>query len=77
MYENVQFEIAIFIHFKTAIDILAAENPIIYYKWSNYWAVYPPSATNSEPVLNDDLSDARNTARLAISSGRPRESGRQ
>lgn len=62
---------------KSPQQLLAAENPLIYYKWSNYWAVYPLSATNSEPVLNDDLSDARNTAKLAISSGRPRESGRQ
>src|SRR5438094_6153662 len=34
-------------------------------------AVVPPSATNSAPVQNDDLADARNSASSAISSGSP------
>src|SRR5262249_25022510 len=33
--------------------------------------VIPPSATRTDPVTNDDSSDARNTATSAISRGMP------
>jgi hypothetical protein len=33
-------------------------------------AVRPPSTTTSEPVMNEDSSEARKTTRAAISSGR-------
>lgn len=36
-----------------------------------YLAVIPPSATSTEPVTNDDSSEARNRATLAISRGSP------
>ena len=36
-----------------------------------YFAVIAPSATITEPVTNDDSSDARNSATLAISRGSP------
>ena len=36
-----------------------------------YFAVIPPSATITEPVTNDDSSEARNSATLAISRGSP------
>ena len=36
-----------------------------------YCAVMPPSITNSEPVTQDDSSDARNSTPLAISSAVP------
>ena len=35
-------------------------------------AAMPPSATIAAPLTYDDSSDARNSATLAISSGRPR-----
>src|ERR1700753_4033083 len=35
-------------------------------------AVCPPSTYNTEPVINDASSEARNKAALAISSGKPR-----
>ena len=36
-----------------------------------YFAVIPPSATMTEPVTNDDSSEARKSATLAISRGSP------
>ena len=36
-----------------------------------YCAVMPPSITSSEPVTQDDSSDARNSTPLAISSAVP------
>ena len=36
-----------------------------------YFAVIPPSATMTLPVTNDDSSDARKSATLAISRGSP------
>ena len=36
-----------------------------------YWAVNPPSMTNSLPVINEDSSDAKNKAPYAISSAVP------
>ena len=36
-----------------------------------YLAVIPPSATTTEPVTNDDSSEARKSATLAISRGSP------
>ena len=36
-----------------------------------YFAVIAPSATITEPVTNDDSSEARNSATLAISRGSP------
>ena len=38
---------------------------------SDHFAVMPPSATMTEPVTNDDSSDARKSATLAISRGSP------
>lgn len=40
-------------------------------KKTNYWAVMPPSMTNSDPVTNDDSSDARYRIPAAMSSGWP------
>ena len=40
-------------------------------KKTNYWAVMPPSMTNSAPVTNDDSSDARYRIPAAMSSGWP------
>jgi hypothetical protein len=37
----------------------------------DYWAVIAPSATMSAPVTNEDSSEARNSATLAISRGSP------
>ncbi len=36
-----------------------------------YWAVIAPSATSTVPVTNEDSSEARNRATLAISRGSP------
>ena len=36
-----------------------------------YFAVIPPSATSTLPVTNDDSSEARKSATLAISRGSP------
>src|SRR4029079_17000771 len=36
-----------------------------------YLAVIPPSATTTDPVTNDDSSDARKSATFAISRGSP------
>ena len=45
--------------------------PVFQSEWASYCAVTPPSITSSEPVINDDSSDARNKAPLAMSSGVP------
>ena len=37
----------------------------------SYFAVIPPSATMTEPVTNDDSSEARKSATFAISRGSP------
>ena len=37
----------------------------------DYCAVIPPSITNSDPVLKDDSSEARNRIPMAISSAVP------
>jgi hypothetical protein len=36
--------------------------------WS-YWAMKPPSMIISAPVMNDDSSEARKSAALAMSRG--------
>src|SRR5258706_16058533 len=38
---------------------------------SGDWSATPPSAVRMAPVTNEASSDARNSAHLAISSGRP------
>src|SRR5262245_47449059 len=39
----------------------------LYYSGVTYAAVIPPSTTKVEPVMNEDSSEARNSAALAIS----------
>ena len=46
-------------------------SPFAFVTLMTYWAAYPPSTVNTEPVIHDDSSEARNNPMDATSSGVP------